>query len=396
MRELKVSAARRIAKVAAGTCLAVFFALGCSWDYPVWPKNTKSDTPLFRFVINERDGAGYIDRDGKVIIKPTLFVWGNFGDDDFFDGLAKVRTNGEDWYIDASGKRVFRVDFLSSGRFSEGLASSVKDGKAGFVNREGKLVIPRSFDSAEAFSEGLAVVGVNRLYGYINKDGSFAIEPKYVLALSFSEGAARVIEQGQCLYIGYGPCSGFIPTTLPYDSNTKQSSNAPRCRYSFIDRKGTRLFGNQYPDAKDFAEGLVPIGDGKLWGYINRRGTVVIPMRYEDAEPFAEGFARVRINGKWGYIDKSGKLAIPATFQSALDFSEGMAVVGDGVSRFWFIDKTGHQPFAQFYTAASSFVMGRAHAHWRGLLFREVVIHRSYRACGIHLLRQSNRTINRR
>jgi hypothetical protein len=64
-----VSAARRIAKVAVGTGLAAVFVLGCSWDNPVWPKNAKSDTPLFRFVIHEKDGAGYIDRDGKVIIK---------------------------------------------------------------------------------------------------------------------------------------------------------------------------------------------------------------------------------------------------------------------------------------------------------------------------------------
>jgi len=68
-----VSVRSRIANVAAGIAVATL-ALGCSWDYPVWPKNRKSDTPLFRFVINERDGAGYIDRDGKVSIEPNCFT----------------------------------------------------------------------------------------------------------------------------------------------------------------------------------------------------------------------------------------------------------------------------------------------------------------------------------
>jgi len=356
-----VSLAKRITKFAAGAAFSAWMVLGCSWDYPIWPKNKKSDTALFRFVVNERDGAGYIDRDGKVVIQPTLTEFGNYGEDDFFDGLAKVVSHGEEWYIDATGRRVFQAYYRATGHFSEGLASVTEDGKAGFINREGKLVIPLAFDSVENFSEGLAVASVNGRYGYIDKNGGFVIEPKYVLAMPFSDGAARAIELGQCLYTGYGPCSTGDRVTLPYGANRKQSSNVPRCRYSFIDKKGKRLFENQFYDARDFAEGLAPVGDGNLWGYIDKTGTVAIPVQFEAAGPFAEGLAAIRMDGKWGYIDKNGKIVIPATFPSALDFSERMAVVGDGLNKFWFIDKTGRRAIPQLYTAASGFVMGRAH-----------------------------------
>ena len=41
--------------------LFAFAVFGCSWDNPVWPKNKKSDTPLFRFVTNKKHGTGYIE-----------------------------------------------------------------------------------------------------------------------------------------------------------------------------------------------------------------------------------------------------------------------------------------------------------------------------------------------
>jgi hypothetical protein len=344
--------------VGAAACAAML-VLGCSWDYPVWPKNKKSDTALFRFLIAQHNGAGYIDRNGKVVIQPTLDQFWNNAGDDFFDGLAKIRVNQELWFIDATGRRVFRAH--GYGRFSEGFASQTKDGKSGYVNRRGEFVVPPTFDSADEFSEGLAVVGMNRIYGYIGKDGSVAIPLNFSAAMAFSDGAARVIEQGNCLYVGYGPCAGLNPMVLPYDPQRKQTSDPPRCRYSYIDKTGRRLFENTYQDAKDFAEGLAPVGDGKYWGYVDRKGSVAIPLRYDGAEPFSEGLARVRLRGKWGYIDKTGQFAIPATFDSALDFSEGVAVVGDGPDRSWFVDKQGRQAIPGFFTSASSFALGLAH-----------------------------------
>jgi len=62
-----------IALILAGA-FALPQIMGCSWDYPVWPKSKKSDTPLFRFVVNEKYGAGYIDRQGKIVIRPQYMT----------------------------------------------------------------------------------------------------------------------------------------------------------------------------------------------------------------------------------------------------------------------------------------------------------------------------------
>jgi hypothetical protein len=135
----------------------------------------------------------------------------------------------------------------------------------------------------------------------------------------------------------------------------------PRCKYTFVDVSGKVLFRSDFIDAKDFSEGLAPVGDGKHWGYVDKSGALRIPLQYEDAEPFSEGTARVRQAGKWGFIGRTGAFVIAPRFASALDFSEGIAVVVDREHMYRFIDKSGHQVIRGAYTGASSFVMGLAH-----------------------------------
>jgi hypothetical protein len=368
VEEENVAAVKRIGQLAAVMTVGALIALGCSWDYPVWPKSKKSDTPLFRFVVNERYGAGYIDRQGKVVIQPQFLAFGNHGGD-FFEGLANVTTKDDgDFYIDASGKRVARSNYLSTGDFSEGLATRwfPDEKKYGYIDHAAKVVIPARFDSASSFSEGLAVVKLGRRFGYIDRSGNFVIPARFASAGEFADGHALVVENGPCQLIGYGPCE--FPANPPYmipdgaNAALKPNDNsAQRCRYSVIDQSGKVLFAGGYIDAKHFSEGLAPMGDGKRWGFVDYSGKVRIPLEFEDAEPFSEGLARVRLGAKFGFIDKNGVVVIQPQFFSAQDFSEGLAVVADGNYKFWFIDTKGRRAIAGDYDGASSFVMGLAH-----------------------------------
>ena len=56
--------------------LAVATVWACSSDYPIWMIRSKTADPLYRFVMNRK--GGYINRAGKVIIKPTFEVFGNW------------------------------------------------------------------------------------------------------------------------------------------------------------------------------------------------------------------------------------------------------------------------------------------------------------------------------
>src|ERR1019366_8738499 len=194
---------------AAGIWIAANAALlACSWDSPIWPKDKRSDTALFRFVTEGK--AGFINASGKIIIPARFPVSGSAGYDDFFEGVAAMNILRRD-HIDSHGSIIdfspYEVD--SFRHFSEGLiAASIqgeKPKKHGFIDHRGKLIIHATFDGVGDFAEGLAPIVMNGKWGYVDHAGKIVIPPHFNLAEQFSEGAARVIAEGPCNYVGCGP-----------------------------------------------------------------------------------------------------------------------------------------------------------------------------------------------
>ena len=133
-----------------------------------------------------------IDRQGKQVIKPRQWAPSRFS-----GGLALV-TNGPalQAFVDKTGKIVLtpQVDRIEEG-FSEGLAPVLIGRKCGYIDTTGKVVIPPQFDHVQGFSEGLAAVDIGGVYGYINKKGKIVIKPKFGFAGQFSSGLAMIADE---------------------------------------------------------------------------------------------------------------------------------------------------------------------------------------------------------
>jgi len=156
---------------------------------------------------------GYKTPDGKVAIEPHFSVARDFSP----EGIAAV-VDEEGWaYIDRSGRIVIRPYIFDNGPdyFAEGLARFTAGGKFGFFDQRGQVVIPPRFGFAKPFSEGLSAVcdgcreiaeGEHRrmqggTWGYINRSGGQVIPLQFEEAESFNKGQARVKLKGYWKYI---------------------------------------------------------------------------------------------------------------------------------------------------------------------------------------------------
>lgn len=91
-------------------------AFGCSWDYSIWIPRNRSADPLYRFTKHGK--AGYINREGKVVIPPKFEPLGNSGGE-FRDGLALTAVaNGK--YMDESGRIAIDKGLYRGWDFTEG------------------------------------------------------------------------------------------------------------------------------------------------------------------------------------------------------------------------------------------------------------------------------------
>ena len=91
---------------------------------------------------------------------------------------------------------------------------------------------------------------------------------------------------------------------------------------------------------------LIPVYDGKKWGYIDQKGNYVINPQFSDADWFSDGLARVEDkDGKIGFIDEKGTYIIPSKYVNATPFHEGLAFVVEEGGCPVCIDKKGERAF---------------------------------------------------
>jgi hypothetical protein len=339
-----------VAAVVLGACVLLSLA-GCRESGEAAPE---ADVKLFRlggYVVAEgtkRQIWGYIDRTGKMVIKPRFAQAGEFR-----EGRAFVKYPDGHWeIIDPSGATIARTGYgevFSQGRAAVLVAGEFDDlpsRRWGYVDRAGKLVIPGPFASAGEFKEGLApaepvnsVVDGRRRGGYIDLEGRMVIPARFVVVSDFSEGLAAVIED--LAKEGY-----------------------------YIDPSGKSVITGLEIIGGDFSEGLAPAGVMKSeeckMGYIDAKGRFVIEPQFGEAKPFSDGRAVVKMTSErhsktsdWGVIDKSGKFVVPPECEEIIEFSEGRAwvrprsVEGGVEEKMYLIDVDGRRvsDVEFFYTA---------------------------------------------
>ncbi|MBK7929674.1 MAG: WG repeat-containing protein [Bryobacterales bacterium] len=302
----------------------------------IWTKHLDSDTPLFRVVVGGK--AGYIDREGRVVIgarftpadRPDVVAGEPVnGAASSADELMPYETEphvagnpGRQGYRTIAGSYRLLARFASAGFFSEGVAPVAEDGDCYLAGSGGTRWPAPSTQGGTTSCAGLLTprpISACR-HGFIDSSGEMVIPAEFEMARSFREGRAAV----RRLH-----------------------------RWGFIDREGKVAVRFVYDDVRDFRESLAAVRREGRWEYVNRAGETVIAGPYEDALAFGSGLAPVKVRGAWSYLDARGGTAIAGPFLQATAFVQGLAHVQLAKTKWAWIDAQGRQVFSYEWDAAA-------------------------------------------
>ena len=294
------------------------------------PAATAPQTALFPIL--ERGRWGFIDRSGRVAIRPrfegTVAVEseraasaGRDKPEELFMArsvvaetttIVGVRSGGSWGFVDRKGY-LLPLRFDQVGEFSDGLAPVRQGDLWGFVCGAGTLAVPVSFEQAGDFLGRLAIVGRDQKYGVIDQEGRFVVRARF-----------ESIRLGDSIFH-----DNRAVVTL-FDKK------------GYVSRGGNIVVPAAYDDAMPFSEGLAAVTRAGRCGCIDTTGRMVIPPRWWTVGRFSQGRAVVLVDGQYGYIDRSGAFVTKPQFTEARAFtSDDRALAWKGPLKGW-VDHSGH------------------------------------------------------
>lgn len=170
--------------------------------------------------------------------------------DSFKDGIAKIWTGDSSKFIDKTGKTIIKLSGMGYGQFSEGLAGVRINGRNAYINKKGEVVVDNLnmvgvlFDFSDGMAQ-VAVPGVDHRSGFINRKGKIVIPIEHHMIYDFHNGFAAYLENDKW---------GFF--------NTKGEVILPPS-YDWVDYD------------HGFEGGLCRVSKGSKRGYINKTGQFV-------------------------------------------------------------------------------------------------------------------------
>lgn len=288
----------------------------------------------------------YIDTEGKIVINPQ-FSFATI----FRDGLALVRTSGEDQkygFISEDGKYVISPKYIDATIFNENVAWVVlKNSPPTLIDNKGKTLLSlESANRVKMFKDGMAAFSIieNNIekWGFVNKEGKIVISPQFSIVDLFSEGKCAVVNSDGKW--GFIDKEGKLIINYQFD-NAKRFKN-DKCivtlgeKYGVIDKTGKYIINPQFSDMIEDGDKYLILLDEK-YGWCDKDGKIIINPQFKKAKKFSgNDLAPVASEKSFGFIDKEGKYVVNPQFDGALSHIGKIACVANN-DKIGFIDKEG-------------------------------------------------------
>ena len=307
------------------------------------------------------DKLGTINKKGEFVIEP---IW-----DWIFQSnrseLYLVEKDSLYGYIDRYGKIIIKPQYSDAEPFSEGLAAVSNGKKLGFINKKGKAIIPFIYDETFlGFNNGLSDITLCDSCGFINKKGKIVVPLIYETCYPFMSKYAQVetFERDYLVTDKKGKTYDEDEISDKYRLWVPKN----RCPGSFststgqgrVDKKGDTIVPPQYLVTGNISDRMYIVQDkSKKWGAYSNKGKLVIAPQFDYLWHFYEGVAIFMLNDKYGYVNKIGQIIIDPIFDYAKQFNNGIAYV-ELDEKVGFINKKGEfiiKPIFQIYRLGGDF-----------------------------------------
>lgn len=275
---------------------------------------------------------GFLDIDGKVVIKPIYDEV-----NDFKDNYCIAKKDGKWGVIDIRENQLFPFVFESITPFVDGIALADEGALKSYLYLNGKRQVLSNKYEFYPYSEGMARIrsAKNGKWGYIDKEGIIVLNPRYDTAEDFRGGVALVSRNYESYLIntkGDKKSTSFhVDTTLKMSAEGVGYIKAYDGKYHFINSK-LEPFGAPFNLIHPFSEGIALVRDKMNYlNYISPEGKLLFILKeFDEAGDFSEGKAWVMKNGKYGYVNTRGDLIVDTLFSYASNFKNNRAYVAIG------------------------------------------------------------------
>lgn len=240
-------------------------------------------------------------------------------------------------YIDYNGDIVHKLEYSDAFSFSGGKAKVVDGDKYNFIDTKGKLV-----GKWKEFPDDYHATFKNGKFGFVNKNGQLVIDYKFNSANDFEDGRAkvRVGNRSDGKY-GYINREGEFITKM-YDNLTDFNDGIAKAtkeeQYAIIDTTGKEI-SIWYDKIDKFYENFAKVKRGEKYTFISVKGKQ-FNIWFDKAGTFAGGRAKVKIGDKWGFVGRNGEMAVDAKYDNAWSYENNIAKVELDDS-YAFIDLNG-------------------------------------------------------
>lgn len=263
---------------------------------------------------------------------------------EFYNGIARVRLNGKEGFINDRGDEVIPLIYDSVWTFYNGLSKVKLGNKWGFIDRKGKEIIPVKYNEIKTWQDGIAEVSLNGKWGFVNKKGKEVISVIYDSIQSFNDKLFKVELNGKWGIINHAggeiiPCKYddirndkddkiIVGLKGLYGIKTIEGNELIPAIFNEIISyenytatgviKGKKVYATKagviYDKVVEKHQYRIIVSYNNKHGVLNSAGGIVIPLVYDYARFDHYKYIVVKQDDKYGVFNESGKLIIPIKY----------------------------------------------------------------------------------